>query len=150
MGRPSKYKTEYDELTYRYCLLGATDKQLADFFDTSEQTINAWKKTQPSFLESLKKGKELADASVAEALYHRALGYSHPDSKVFMTSEGPEVVNIIKHYPPDTAAAFIWLKNRAGWKDKQDLEHSGDIGLKDMSDDDLNKRLEELESKQSK
>lgn len=127
MGRPSAYKKEYDELAYKYCLLGATDAQLGDFFDVQESTINNWKKSKPSFLESLKAGKDIADANVAEALYHRAKGYSHPDCKVFMTNTGPEIVPIIKHYPPDTAAAFIWLKNRAGWKDKQDIEHSGGV-----------------------
>lgn len=40
------------------------------------------------------------------------------------------MTKITKHYPPDTAAAFIWLKNRAGWRDKQDIEHTtGDAGF---------------------
>ena len=40
------------------------------------------------------------------------------------------ITDITKHYPPDTAAAFIWLKNRQGWRDKQELEHSGQITFK--------------------
>ena len=69
IGRPTEYKPEYDEQAYNYCLLGATDKQLATFFDVSEQTINAWKHKHPSFLESLRRGKEIADARVAQALF---------------------------------------------------------------------------------
>lgn len=34
------------------------------------------------------------------------------------------ITPIVKHYPPDTAAAFIWLKNRAGWRDKQEVDHT--------------------------
>lgn len=58
----SKYKAEYDELAYNYCLLGATDAQLANFFGVKEQTINNWKNKHKSFFESLKKGKDSADA----------------------------------------------------------------------------------------
>jgi hypothetical protein len=39
-----------------------------------------------------------------------------------------------KYYPPDTAAAFIWLKNRRGWKDKQELDHKTPIPIKFVED----------------
>lgn len=123
-GRPTKYREEYDEQVYKLCLLGATDEQLADFFEVAVSTIYEWEKAQPGFSEARKKGKEVADANVAEALYHRALGYEHDAVKI--TSDG-DYFPYVKRYPPDTAAAFIWLKNRAGWKDKQDVEHSGKI-----------------------
>ncbi len=76
-----------------------------------------------------KKGKEIADAEVAKALYRRALGYEHPD--VHITNYQGEITEteIIKYYPPDTAAAFIWLKNRSGWRDKQEVEHSGGVNM---------------------
>ncbi|AEG59362.1 terminase [Desulforamulus ruminis] len=129
-GRPSKYKEEYAEQAYKLCLLGATDKELADFFNTSEQTLNTWKKKHPEFLESLKKGKIEADAVIAQKLYHRAKGYSHPSTK-FATYEGQitDQVEYTEHYPPDTAAAIFWLKNRqpSKWRDKQDVEHSGSM-----------------------
>ena len=134
MARPSKYKEEYTEQAYKLCLLGATDKDLADFFGTSEQTINSWKKNQPEFLESIKKGKKIADANVAESLYKRACGYSHPEDKIFNDNGEPLIVPTVKHYPPDTGAAFIWLKNRAGWRDKQDVEHTGQVGVKIVDD----------------
>ena len=125
-GRPSSYKEEYAEQGRKLCLLGATDGELADFFEVSEVTINAWKSKHPEFLKSLKAGKTQADAEVAEKLYHRALGYSHPEDKIFNDGGEPLIVPTTKHYPPDTAAAFIWLKNRQGgrWKDKQEHEHT--------------------------
>ena len=37
----------------------------------------------------------------------------------------------VEHYPPDTGAAMAWLKNRqkGKWRDKQDIEHSGEVGI---------------------
>ncbi len=122
-GRPSKYKEEYAEQARKLCLLSSTDKDLALFFDTTEQTINAWKKKYPEFLEALKKGKLIADANVANRLYNRAMGYSAIDTK-FATHEGKitDQQEYIKHYPPDTTACIFWLKNRqkANWRDKID------------------------------
>lgn len=124
-GRPSNYKPEYSEQARKLCLLGAIDKELADFFDVSEQTINTWKKREPVFLEALKAGKEQADSEVAEKLYQRAMGYSHPEEKIFCN--GGEVVRAetIKHYPPDSTAAIFWLKNRAAqqWRDVRQTEN---------------------------
>ncbi len=128
VGRPSAYKEEYAEQAFKYCLLGATDAKLANFFDVCEDTINNWKMEHPEFLVSIRKGKEDADSEIANALYHRAKGYSHPEDKIFNNGKDvdPTIVKTIKHYPPDTAAAFIWLKNRSGWRDKQEHEHSSD------------------------
>ena len=122
-GRPTDYKAEYNEQVFKLCLLGATDKELGEFFGVCEATINNWKLEHPAFLESLKRGKKVADAEVAEKLYQRALGYEHPETKVFCHEGDITEHEVTKHYPPDTAAAFIWLKNRAGWKDKQEHEH---------------------------
>lgn len=124
MGRPTKYKAEYCKLAYKLCLLSATDAQIADVLDVEEKTINNWKKEYPKFLQSLKKGKIKADAEVAKSLFHRACGYSHPEDKIFCTDGDVTTVKTTKHYPPDTAAAFIWLKNRAGWRDRQETEHT--------------------------
>lgn len=126
-GRPSKYKAEYDEQVYKLCLLGATDEQIADFFGVAVSTIHKWAGEHEGFSEARKNGKLVADSNVAEALYHKALGYSHPEEKLFQYDGAVIRADTVKHYPPDTAAAFIWLKNRAGWRDKQDLEHSGKI-----------------------
>ena len=131
-GRPSKYKEEYAEQAYKLCLLGATDKELADFFGIKESTLNLWKNAQPEFMESLKRGKEDADAIVASKLYHRAIGYEHEDTQ-FATFQGAitDRETYIKHYPPDTTAAIFWLKNRqpAKWRDKTDHEITGDISI---------------------
>jgi hypothetical protein len=137
-GRPTKYEPVFDEMARKVCLLGATDAELAGFLEVDEATINRWKIAHPSFRESLKKGKMFADANAADSLYHRAIGYSHPEEKVFCN--GGEIVTYetIKHYPPDTSAAFIWLKNRRpkDWRDKHEIEVSHKL------DPDMLKRLE--------
>ena len=111
-GRPTIYRAEYAGMAFRHTLLGATDKDLAALFGTSEQTINAWKQKHPKFLESIKEGKEEADTKVAESLYKRATGMSVPAVKIFNTEEGPIEHPYREYHPPETAAAIFWLKNR--------------------------------------
>lgn len=129
-GRPTKYRTAFSEQARKLCLLGATDKELAEFFEVSVQTLNTWKKEHASFLESMTRGKMMADAEVADRLYQRALGYSHKAVKMFQA--GGEILSeeYVEHYPPDTQAASLWLRNRQPkkWRDKQELEHSGKDG----------------------
>ena len=145
-GRPTKYKPEYKDLAYKICLLkNATDADLAKIFDVEESTIYKWKNDYPEFSEAIKEGKEIADAEVVAALYHRAKGYSHPEDKIFNDNGTPLVVPTTKHYPPDTAAAFIWLKNRAGWRDKQEVEHSGEV--LQLTQEERQARIDELVAK---
>ena len=123
-GRKTKYKKEYDEQARKLCLLGLTDKEIGDFFGVDERTINNWKKNYQSFFQSIQSGKQFADSDVAEKLYRRATGYTHKETKVFC-QEGQIIEHEIdKHYPPDTGAAFIWLKNRQPkkWRDRQPEE----------------------------
>lgn len=131
-GRPSDYREEYADQARKLCLLGATDKELADFFGVCEATINNWKIDYPQFLESLKAGKASADAEVAEKLFRRALGYSHDAVKIVADAKSKEehVVHYTEHYPPDTTAAIFWLKNRQRdkWRDKIDQELTGANG----------------------
>lgn len=129
VGRPTLFRDEYVEQAYKLCLLGATDAELADFFEVCERTINTWKEDYPEFLQSLKAGKASADAAVAESLYKRALGYSHPDVHISNFQGMITVTDIVKHYPPDTGAAFIWLKNRQPHKWKDKVEVKEDINL---------------------
>jgi len=137
VGRPTKYDPKYIEQVYKLCLLGATDSDIANFFNISEATLNNWKIEYPEFLESIKRGKVQADATVAESLYKRANGYQHPDVDIKMYEGEIIQTPLIKYYPPDTAACFIWLKNRrtADWRDKQEIQHSGGITLQITPDE---------------
>jgi hypothetical protein len=125
-GRPSSYRAEYVEQALKLCRLGATDRELADFFDVAESTLNLWKLEHAEFSESLKKGKAEADAEVADKLFQRATGYSHEAVKIFMPAGASEPVYApyTEHYAPDPTSCIFWLKNRqpGRWRDVQARE----------------------------
>ena len=141
-GRKSEYRIEYADQALKLWLLGATDKELSEFFSVSEQTLTKWKKDYPEFLESLKKGKNIADANVASRLYNRAIGYNCKATK-FATSNGKitDSKEFIEHYPPDTTAAIFWLKNRQPekWRDKKEVDANVNLGdeLESLTDEKL-------------
>jgi DNA-binding XRE family transcriptional regulator len=145
-GRPTKFKPEYVDLAEKYALLGATDSQMAQFFDVTEQTLNSWKSEFPEFLESLKRGKEQADAHVSHSLYWRARGYSHASEKIFCTKNGEIVrAETVEHYPPDPTSMIFWLKNRRPkeWRDKTEVEASISA-VEKLSAEDLKKLAKEM------
>lgn len=144
-GRPSLYKPEYAEQVLKLCLLGATDKDIADFFEVCEATINNWKLAHPEFVAQLKAGKKQADIHIASKLFNRAEGarwteqvavkikveyYDEATGKKIRTEERVEVIDLLKGAAPDTTAIIFWLKNRdpRGWRDKQELQHTGKDG----------------------
>ena len=129
-GRPSKFKPEFEHQVKTLAELGATDAQIAQCFGVTEQTLNNWKKSHPRFFESLKSAKEIADERVEQSLFNRALGFSHPEEKIFCDKGDVVRAGTMKQYPPDTTACIFWLKNRKSgeWRDKIETEHSGVIG----------------------
>ena len=132
-GRPSEYQPEYAEQAYRLMLLGMTRSQVAQFFEVSEATIYNWCHEYPDFLESIRRGAALADAHVAEALYRRAIGVVLPETHVSNYQGDVTLTDLHRHYPPDTQAARMWLKNRQPelWKDKVEIEEKPTIALVD-------------------
>lgn len=137
-GRPTSYNAEYAEWAVKLCRLGATDADIAKAFEVSETTINAWKHEHVEFSEALKKGKAFADAEVADKLFQRATGYSHPAVKMFMFQGVVVKEEYTEHYPPDTTAAIFWLKNRRSdlWRSVPPPNDDGDgPGLNDPNPD---------------
>lgn len=120
-GAPTKYKTEYNEQVEKLCRLGATDKEIADFFNVCEATVNNWKNAAPEFLESIKRGKIEADIAVADSLYKRARGYSYTERTI---EDGIETKVVHKEQAPDTTAIMAWLNNRRpqNYRSKQYME----------------------------
>lgn len=137
-GRPTKFDPKMLTQVRKLCLLGATDKAIAEFFEVSVETIDKWKVSNPEFLQAIKVGKEELDSQVVRSLYQRAVGYSHDAVKIFCdTKTGTEtVVPYVEHYPPDPTSMIFWLKNRqrADWRDRQEVEHSGKVTLEDLVD----------------
>ena len=123
LGRPTKYKRRFAAEARQLAKLGATDHDLAVFFDVSEVTINAWKEKFPAFLNALTEAKAEADAVVAKSLFQRAKGYEHDEDWIGQYQGQPVVIKTRKHYPPDTTACIFWLKNRQpkAWRDRSEL-----------------------------
>lgn len=108
---------------------GFTDEQIATKIGISKQTFYDWKKKYPDFSDSLKKGKEIVDIQVENALLKRALGYEYVEYSEECSEDGIKKKKTVKHVIPDTTAQIFWLKNRRPglWRDKRDLEMSGNI-----------------------
>lgn len=134
MARPTIYKPEFDEQAAKLCALGATDVEMADFFKVSINTIGNWRLQNPSFLGACAQGKQAADDRVERSYYHRAVGYTFDAVKIFMPAgaDKPVYAAYREHVPPDTNAAFQWLKNRkpGEWREKAEIEHSGNVTMK--------------------
>lgn len=139
VGRPTEYNSSHVQDVFKLALLGATDAEMAEFFNVSEVTVNAWKKKHPEFLKSMQEGKLKADTQVAHKLYDKALGAEWVEQQAFKVrnqsesgvfTEDVKVVEVKRVAPPDTQAISLWLRNRQGgkWRDKVDHEHSGKDG----------------------
>lgn len=128
MARPTKYKGEFATQAAKLCELGATDAQLADFFEVAVSTVNLWKVQHKEFSESIKVPKAMADERVEQSLFRRAMGYEHDEVDIRVIDKKIIETPIRKYYPPDSVAMIFWLKNRkpAEWREK--VEHTGADG----------------------
>ena len=127
-GQPTKFSESYIPQLIKLCeIFGATDKQIAAFYDVTEQTINNWKLQQPKFFESLKLAKEVADNTVVQSLYKRAVGFKRKKDVVI---DGAPL-ELEEELPPDPTSCIFWLKNRKPqeWRDKVEQEHTGGINI---------------------
>lgn len=126
---------------------GLIDKQIAHNLGIGYTTFKDYKNKYSAFSAALKKGKEVVDYEVENALLKRALGYEYTETtkeRILQKDEnGRPLVDIHgipcykmvvtktvkKEVAPDTTAQIFWLKNRKPneWRDKRDIEHSGSI-----------------------
>ncbi|MCD5183868.1 helix-turn-helix domain-containing protein [Enterococcus gallinarum] len=125
---------------------GLTDKQVAHNMNIAESTFHEWKKKYSVLSESLKKGKEVVDRQVENALLKRALGYEFKETTQELTEDGMRVTKVItKQQAPDTTAQIFWLKNRKPdeWRDKKETEVSGNMTVSNpfanLSEEELRK-----------
>lgn len=141
-GRKSLFKPEYVEQARKLALLGAIDREIAEFFGITDRGFRKWKLAHPELMEALTVGKEVADNRVERSLYQRAVGYSHNAVKVMHHKGVPVVIPYTEHMAPDVVACIFWLKNRrrSEWLDKFDHEHRGGLevrGAVNLTDEQL-------------
>ena len=116
---------------------GLIDEQIAENMGIVPSTLYRWKNEHEEISEALKKGKEVVDRQVENALLKRALGYSYEEVTKEIC-ENPATGNlemkitkkVKKEVVPDTTAQIFWLKNRRPdkWRDKHEV--NGNSGEK--------------------
>ena len=111
-GRPTAYRPDFCDQARNYCLLGATNEELGEFFGVTRRTIDNWIAGRPDFSSAVKSGRIVADAKVARGLYARAVGYERKvEREVILCGELKPLASTV-HYPPNVQACIFWLRNR--------------------------------------
>lgn len=104
---------------------GLSEEQIAKNMGITRPTLWDWKKKELNIFNALKKGREVADYEVENALFKRALGYTIQINEQKIDKDGC-VHDTIRdmHVPADTTAQIYWLKNRKPkeWRDKVEQE----------------------------
>ena len=111
---------------------GLIDEQIAQNIGIRAATLYEWKKRFPQFSEALKRGKEVVDRQVENALLKRALGYEYEEVKEkFEDGVLTERTVTKKEVVADTTSQIFWLKNRKPdtWRDKPEGTQKGDTSL---------------------
>lgn len=138
---------------------GLIDKQIAKNMGIGFRTLYEWKKKYPQISQSLKRGKEVVDILVENALLKRALGYTFtevirervidydPKSGTPIGSHLEVIKEVVKEVQPDTTALIFWLKNRKPdvWRDKQKVIAEASMTfVSNLTNEELDARIEEI------
>lgn len=117
---------------------GLTDEQIAKNIGITATTLYDWKNKYSEISEALKKGKDVVDLEVENALLKSAMGYDVEETTEelrynHITGKHEMVVTKKnrKHIQPNTTAQIFWLKNRKPeiWRDK--VENVTNLKLED-------------------
>jgi hypothetical protein len=135
-GRPTLYQPEYPDLARRFCQLGGTNEDLADFFDVSRSTIDEWLRIHDAFAEAVRQGRDLIDMVVADKLLSRIMGYTHEGRRYVLHNGEEREVRHVVHYPPDVRACIFWLRNRRRqqWLERSQPEPDNGLTFDDLEE----------------
>jgi len=97
---------DYEKL-YNLAKMGLSEEQIATSLGISVSTISRRKRDDDLFADTLKAGKQEGITAVTNQLFNSATDAAKPN----------------------TSAAIFFLKNRAGWRDKTEVDAnvSGDV-----------------------
>lgn len=136
---------------------GLTEEQIAHNMGINRRTLTDWKNKYTPISLTLKRGKDVVDIQVENALLKRALGYTYKEvtrEKVFNPETGQYELmatkEVTKEVVPDTTAQIFWLKNRRPeqWRDKKDVSVEGSLNtVSSLTDDELDDRIAKLKAK---
>lgn len=104
---------------------GLSNQQIANNCGVTRKTFQEWLTRYSDIRTAIKKGKEVVDVEVENALLKRALGFKESVKKPMKVrnvyyyngkreKEEEEIITVDEetYYPPDTTAQIFWLKNR--------------------------------------
>lgn len=109
---------------------GLSEKQISQNMGIAYSTLKEWKKKYSALSASLKKGKEVTDFEVENAMHKSAVGYYVEETKTYITETNGVQTKKIEKYkkwiPPNTTAQIFWLKNRKPdvWMDRKAKENA--------------------------
>jgi hypothetical protein len=112
IGRPTSFHPDLCREAHNYCLLGATNDELAAFFEVSPRTIDNWIARHADFQDAVKAGRAAADARIACSLYTRALGYDRELGREILHKGELITLSRTVHYPAHPQSCIFWLRNR--------------------------------------
>lgn len=137
---------KYEEWLYKDNLLkvqgwardGLSNDQIAHNIGITAKTLCEWQNRFSEFRNAIKKGKEVVDREVENAMLKRALGYEYDEvTQEPVTDKDTGITEmrvtkvVTKQIVPDVTAQIFWLKNRKPeeFRDKRDVELSGSVDL---------------------
>lgn len=115
---------------------GLTDEQIAHNIGITTTTLYDWKKKYPQFAEAVKRGKEVVDILVENALLKSAMGYKFNEvvqERIYNPETGEseivEVKRTTKDVQPNPTSLIFWLKNRQPekWRDKKNIDAAVEV-----------------------
>jgi len=148
-GPKTKYNPLYHpDVAYRLALEGFIDVQIAKEIGICKKSLYNWRNKYPEFDAAIARGKILPDDLVEKSLFQRAVGYSYPEDHIMQHQGKPIIVHTIKHVPPETKAAFIWLTNRRPdrWRYKMEIDVKQEVTFILPDDPRAKQLLESLEA----
>lgn len=125
---------------------GLSNEQIAHNIGITAKTLCEWQNRFSEFRNAIKKGKEVVDREVENALLKRAMGYETVEEveEPVEDKETGEVQmrvtkRVKKQIAPDVTAQIFWLKNRKPeeFRDKRDVGLSGHVELPVVLHDDI-------------
>lgn len=141
-GRHGKYEEWLDKdnllKVQGWARDGLSNEQIAHNIGITAKTLCEWQNRFGEFRNAIKKGKEVVDREVENAMLKRALGYEYDEvtqepvtDKDTGITEMRVTKRVTKQIVPDVTAQIFWLKNRKPdeFRDKRDVELSGHVDL---------------------
>ena len=131
-----KYCPEIIEKLCKHLRQGSSIKSACAAVGISRETFHKWKKEKSDFSDKAAKAMAIPDRKVENAMYKSARGYSYTETEY----KAVQVKEKIKHIPIKKtrkiiqasvgAQKFILInRNPEEWRDKQDLNLSGDMNI---------------------